>query len=134
MPVKKGSINLYWVTTQDHDEDWFIFARTPRSAAAFHERYEGYNTHDAKAHLVVAQAILPNYEHGPPPCHAQIPDLIALGFEVAGGKPQQRGVRFNGKLYIEGNLQSLVVQCQDKIRETSPRKIATSDKRSKKTN
>jgi hypothetical protein len=33
MPVLKAPIHLYWVTTKDNDEDWFIFARSARTAA-----------------------------------------------------------------------------------------------------
>jgi hypothetical protein len=29
----KPKINLFWVITDDHDEDWFIFARSPRQLA-----------------------------------------------------------------------------------------------------
>lgn len=117
MSAKKPSIHLYWVTTHDHDEDWFIFARTSRSATSYHEHYEGYDTGDAKARLVIARVQLPKYEQGPPPCHAQIADLVALGFEVVGADPYRRGVRFKGELYVEGYLQALVVQASDKLRE-----------------
>jgi hypothetical protein len=34
MASTKQSIQLYWVTTQDHDEDWFIFADSAKSARA----------------------------------------------------------------------------------------------------
>jgi hypothetical protein len=37
MASTKQTIKLYWVTTQDHDEDWFIFAESARSARAYHE-------------------------------------------------------------------------------------------------
>jgi hypothetical protein len=117
MPTKKP-IHLYWVTTLDHDEDWFIFAKTSRSAASYHERYDGYDTGDARARLVIAQVQLPKYENGTPPCHAQIADLIALGFEVVGVDPHRRGVRFKGELYLEGELQTLVVRARNKLRET----------------
>ena len=116
MPAKKPT-HLYWVTTLDHDEDWFIFAPTSRSAASYHEDYEGYDTGDAKARLVIARVELQKYEQGPPPCHAQIADLLALGFEVVGSDPHQRSVRFEGELYLEGELQSLVVQANYKLRE-----------------
>jgi hypothetical protein len=119
MSDRKSCINLYWVTTLDHDEDWFIFARTPRVAASYHEDYEGYDTYDAKARLVIANVQLPKYEQGPPPCHAHIPDLIALGFEVVGTDPYQRGVRFKGELFVEGYLQSLVVQGDASLREAA---------------
>jgi|ERR1700733_5067182 len=117
MPVGKSSINLYWVTTLDHNEDWFIFARSPRLAASYHEDYEGYDTHDAKARLVIAQVELQKYEQGPPPCHAQISDLIALSFEVVGDDPDRRSVRFKGELYVEGYLQAALVQATDKLRK-----------------
>jgi hypothetical protein len=117
--VRKATINLYLVTTLDHDEDWFIFARTSRSAASYHEHYEGYDTGDAKAGLVIARVKLPKCEQGPPPCHAQIADLIALGFDVVGADPYQRGVRFKGKLYVEGCLQSLIVQGNASLREAA---------------
>src|SRR6266852_148425 len=116
MPAEKP-IHLYWVTTLDHDEDWFIFAPTSRSAASYHEDYEGYDTGDAKARLVIARVQLPKYEQGPPPCHAQIADLITLGFEVVGGDPHQRSVRFEGELYVEGYLQAALVQASDKLRK-----------------
>jgi hypothetical protein len=33
---------LYWCTTPDHDEDWFVMARTAHSARRYHENEEGY--------------------------------------------------------------------------------------------
>jgi hypothetical protein len=110
MSGRKSCVNLYWVTTPDREEDWFIFARTSRSAADYHEQYDGYDPHDAKARLVIADVQLPKYEQWPPPCHAQIPDLVALGFDVVGADPYQRRVRFKGELFVEGCLQSLVVR------------------------
>jgi hypothetical protein len=51
---KPGNIvNLYWVTTDDHDEDWFILARTGRAAECYHIEYEGYEPGDARAELIV---------------------------------------------------------------------------------
>jgi hypothetical protein len=45
---KPGNIvNLYWVTTDDHDEDGFILARTGRTAESYHIQYEGYEPGDA---------------------------------------------------------------------------------------
>lgn len=113
----KKPIHLYWVTTLDRDEDWFIFAPTSRSAARYHEDCEGYDSGDAKARLVIARVELQKHEQGPPPCHAQIADLITLGFEVVGGDPHQRSVRFEGELYVEGYLQAALVQASDKLRK-----------------
>ena len=36
----KKQIKLYWVTTADHGEDWFIFAGSARQARAYQEHYE----------------------------------------------------------------------------------------------
>jgi hypothetical protein len=55
-------------------------------------------------------ALFEDFIGSTPPCHAQIADLIALGFEVVGAEPNQRGVRFNGDLYLEGYLEALVVE------------------------
>jgi hypothetical protein len=48
MAINKQTIKLYWVTTHDHDEDWFILAESAKSARAYHEYYEGYDKGDAR--------------------------------------------------------------------------------------
>jgi hypothetical protein len=47
--TKRKGFNLYWVTTKDHSEGWFVFARKSRSTARFLEDQEGYNTNAASA-------------------------------------------------------------------------------------
>jgi hypothetical protein len=101
-------VRLYWVTTADHDEDWFIFANSARQARSFHEHYEGYGAGDAQARLMVRDVRLNKFTNGEPPCHAQMRELMALGFEDAGSVPDRRSVRFEGKAYTEGILESLV--------------------------
>ena len=65
---KPGNIvNLYWVTTDDHDEDWFILATTGRTAETYHIQYEGYEPGDARAELILRAATDP------------IPGLITVG-------------------------------------------------------
>jgi hypothetical protein len=49
-----SSMNLYWVETEDHAEDWFILAQDERQATVFHEDSEGYDSGDASALLVMA--------------------------------------------------------------------------------
>lgn len=44
---------MYWVTTEDHDEDWFIVANNPEEAATFHEEMEGYDPGDATAEIIL---------------------------------------------------------------------------------
>ena len=46
-------MNLYWVTTEDHDEDWFVVASSAEEAAEFHEKEEGYGAGDAEAEKVL---------------------------------------------------------------------------------
>jgi hypothetical protein len=101
-------VRLYWVTTDDHDEDWFIFAESARSARSFHEHYEGYGAGDARARLIVRDVRLTKFTNGEPPCHAQLRELLALGFKDAGSVPNQRSMSFEGKTYTEGILESLV--------------------------
>ena len=66
---------------------------------------------------MIARLQLAKCEQGSPPCHAQTANLIALGFEVVGADPDQRGVWFKGELYVEGNLQALVVEASETLRE-----------------
>ena len=51
---------LYWCTTADGDEDWFVVAHSPREAKRFHEDAEGYERGDADAERV---ALLPPELH-----------------------------------------------------------------------
>ena len=37
---------LYWVTTDDHGEDWFVIAGSQEEAVRFHEQEEGYDPGD----------------------------------------------------------------------------------------
>ena len=115
-------IKLYWVTTADHDEDWFLFSKSARQARSFHENYEGYGVGDARARLIVRDVRLTKFMNGEPPCHAQMRELLALGFTDAGSVPDRRKVRFEGKTYTEGILESLVErgrqQLAVKLRET----------------
>jgi hypothetical protein len=47
------ALGLYWVMTEDHNEDWFIVATTEGKACSIHEEMEGYDEGDAAAELVV---------------------------------------------------------------------------------
>jgi hypothetical protein len=106
----KKPIHLYWLTVPSEvgAEDWFIFARTARSAAGFHERYEDFDTKTARAERILTNIQLAKLEHGDPPCHAQLVDLKALGFEILGDDPLQRVVRLNGRTFVEGYMEAEV--------------------------
>jgi hypothetical protein len=51
--MRSVSMNLYWVTTEDHAEDWFIVAHNGKEAATFHEDAEGYDLGDATAEMIL---------------------------------------------------------------------------------
>ncbi len=46
---RKPVMRLFWCSTPDHDEDWFIVAATARSAGQQHEIDEGYAPGTARA-------------------------------------------------------------------------------------
>ena len=113
--AKSDTINLYWVTTEDHDEDWFILAKTTRAAENYHSQYEGYERGDAQAEL-----ILPAGEEllqGPIPRHAQLKELQKLGFEILNADPNGRSVRRSGRTFVEGHLESMVAGARDDMHE-----------------
>ena len=108
-------VNLYWVTTDDHDEEWFILARTIRTAESYHIQYEGYEPGEARAELILCAGTDPI--PGPIPRHAQLEDLQILGFEILNPDPNGRCVRRNGRTFLEGHLESIVAEVRDDAQE-----------------
>jgi len=51
---KKAAVpfKLFWATTEDHSEDWFIVAKTAASAARLHADMEGYDRGSATAEFI----------------------------------------------------------------------------------
>jgi hypothetical protein len=91
---------LYWCSTPDHDEDWFVVARSARVARRYHEREEGYGEGDAEAELVCALPAGVTYDGVAWPSEEL---LAACGAEVTtiGGS---RVARIGGHVYGEGNV------------------------------
>jgi hypothetical protein len=108
MASTKQTVKLYWVTTRDHDEDWFIFAESARQARAYHEHYEGYGKGDADSRLIVSNVTLKEFMNGTPPCHAQFQDLFQIGFKNAGALPNRRRAGLNGEIFREGILEAII--------------------------
>jgi hypothetical protein len=108
MASKKQAVRLYWVTTADDGEDWFIFAASAKSARTYHEDYEDYGKGDANSRLIVSSVTLEKFMNGTPPCHAQFQDLFQIGFRNAGTIPNRRKVRFNGEIFREGILEAII--------------------------
>ena len=103
----KKQIKLYWVTTADHAEDWFIFAGSDLQARSYHEHYEGYGKGDANSRLIVSNVTLKEFMNGTPPCHARFEDLYQIGIE-AGTIPGRRKGRFNGEIFRNGILEAII--------------------------
>ena len=92
-------MKLYWVTTADHDEDWFVVAGSAKEAAQFHESEEGYNPGDAWAEVVEVIPKGVDAELGWPPEEL----LQALGVRYL-NEDTPRVVEIGGRKYCEGML------------------------------
>jgi hypothetical protein len=108
MASNKQTIKLYWVTSQDHNQDWFIFAESASAARAYHEQYEGYNQGDAQSRLIVSHVTLKEFMNGTPPCNAQFQDLYQIGFEDAGTIKQRDKAGLNGEIFRDGILEAII--------------------------
>src|ERR1039457_4933791 len=108
MASTKQTVKLYWVTTADDAEDWFVLAASARQARAYQENYEGYGKGDANSRLIVSNVTLKKFMNGTPPCHAQFQDLFQIGFHDACTIPSRRGVKFNGEIFREGILEAII--------------------------
>jgi hypothetical protein len=101
-PAARGSdrrlAKLYWCSTPDHDEDWFVIARTPQSARRYHENEEGYDKGTAEAEYVCD---VPTGFVEDPPCWPSKAAIEACGGEFLKGGV--RIVRINGRVYAEGD-------------------------------
>ncbi len=108
---KFSSINsvkkkLYWVSTSDHGEDWFIIANNTKTACKFHEECEGYNYGYAKAKEIMD--VGKNYDKQRV-YHAQLWMLVDLGFIILSEKPF-RVVFKSGKTYRERTTLDSVIE------------------------
>jgi hypothetical protein len=56
---------------------------------------------------------LPKLEHPETPPWAKLSDLEALGFEILSWTPHLRSVRKGGETFVEGYLQSEIVEARD---------------------
>jgi hypothetical protein len=110
MKSTRPCVKLYWVSSEDHNTDWFIFATSARQAHAFHECSAGlrgpYGDH-ANSRLIVSNVTLKGFMNGTPPCHARFEDLYQIGLE-AGTNPGRRKGRFNGEIFRNGILEAII--------------------------
>jgi hypothetical protein len=121
MRVEKP-VHLYWVTVPDDpSEDWFVFATHAHLARTFFEDYEGFESREAEVRLVERDVRLNKLELAEQPCWAQLSDLEALGFEILSRTPNLRTVRKGGETFVEGYLESEIVQTRDDLAEAAGR-------------
>jgi hypothetical protein len=110
MPSKKR-LKLYWCSTNDHDEDWFVVAHSAREAKRFHEDEESYGRGDANSILI---AIVPEKLHGLGWPTREL--LVACGGTINRWKTP-RVVTFQGMRYAEGMMDHEIDQLSDDISE-----------------
>jgi hypothetical protein len=108
-------LKLYWLETADHDEDWFVIARTAREARSFFEDQEGYLRGDATSRLVLRLPKELQLESGESstlsksaPTHAPCWPSEEI-IKACGGvyllKGDVRVVQFGERTYAEGLLE-----------------------------
>jgi hypothetical protein len=116
------SVHLYWVAVlDDPSEDWFVFATQAHLARRFFEEYEGFENREAEARLVEQNVRLRRLELPETPRWAELSDLEALGFEILSRTPHLRSVRKGGETFVEGYLQSEIVEARDDFAEGAGR-------------
>ena len=96
-------MKLYWVTTEDHHEDWFIVASTKEEACKLHEELEGYEPGDANSQEILTIPDNISAELGWPS-----DDLL---FSVGATFIQNgdtRIVKINGQQFVEGMLEAVI--------------------------
>ena len=103
---------LYWVTTDDHDEDWFVVAQDEFQAMDFFETFEGYDVGDAWAEEILQ---IPDHI----PCKKGWPDhdlLVSLGGKFL-SKDDIRVIEINGRTFCEGTLEGEIKEITDNVFE-----------------
>ena len=106
-------MKLYWVTTPDHDEDWFIVASSLEEAAKYHENLEGYDDGEAEAEEIMDIPKHISAKVGWPPEEL----LLSLGATFLNGEDKPRVVKIGGRTFCEGLLESFINELTDDIFE-----------------
>ncbi len=110
-------MRLFWVTTEDHYEDWFVVARDEYEAGRFFEGYEGYDLGEAFAEMVLEIPEEVDSEVGWPSREL----LEACGCKYLNSVDATRVVEVNGKRYTEGLMEAMILELTDDVFEASGR-------------
>ncbi len=97
---------LYWISTDDHDEDWFVISSSRKGAINFFRGSEGYCEDDKiKAEYICRTPRI--YEHGSH--YGQIDMLKEMKFKIIDECPT-RLVWGKGRLFCEGYYERTLMQ------------------------
>jgi hypothetical protein len=106
-------MHLYWVTTDDHCEDWFIIASSEAEAANWFEQNEGYDKGDATAQRILdipasiqLETMDDEYADGWPGWPSE-DILITLGATFI-SHDSPRVVEISGRRFCEGLLEEII--------------------------
>jgi hypothetical protein len=105
------TLNLYWVTTDDAAEDWFVIENSLWSAAREFEDAEGYNLGDACAEYVCQ---IPDEYQGVEPGWPSAELFRVCGFRCR-LQGATRVIEFDGRVYCEGWLEDEVCKARDEL-------------------
>ena len=105
-------MKLYWVTTEDHHEDWFIVASTAEEASKLHEEFEGYEHGEANSREILSIPYNITVKSGWPPEEL----LLSIGATFINYE-ETRIVKVNGEQFVEGMLEAHIRELDDDIFE-----------------
>ena len=121
-------MKLYWVTTDDHHEDWFIIASSTNEASKLHEEFEGYDLGAASAQEIINIPDNITVEVGWPSEDV----LLSVGAKFI-KEDEPRIIEINGKQYAEGMLEAHLKESDDDIFELLGEKRLNQTQRTDKT-
>jgi len=101
-------MKLFWVTTEDHDEDWFVVAPSATEASQYFENYEGYDPGDAEAEEILDIPENIQAETGWPSEDL----LLEVGAKFL-FNDQTRVVEIAGRKFCEGMLAATINEITD---------------------
>jgi hypothetical protein len=105
-------MKLYWVTTEDHDEDWFVIASSQKEAVQLHEKMEGYDPGDATAEEVLEIPETMDFEAGWP--SNEILSAVGAKFLLTG---LARVVEIGDRKFCEGIMEETLTTLEDDMFE-----------------
>ena len=121
-------MKLYWVTTEDHHEDWFIIASSKNKASKLHEEFEGYDMGSASAQEILSIPDNISVEAGWPSEDV----LFSVGATFI-KEDEPRIIEINGKQFAEGMLEAHLKESDDDVFELLGEKRLNQTKRTEQT-